>query len=285
MAKQIGGRQPVTVASGSVNAQNPTADRSVHGCNLTVNPNNGIAFLAWTRLTGDTTGVIQLSRSFNNGTSWDTPQNVTTFTRLPVTAGTSTTRSCSNAFGCVAGEQIANGITGFRVPSFAQMKMDSTNRIHLVYEDWNSISLVDIKYVQITNCNTQGQSCTFSSPVNVLNDMGAARDQFLPSISYYSTNNTVDITSLDRRNDPNNSFWQPLEYHCHLSSGSCTTASQWSTSTIVTQSSDNNSADPSFIGDYYQLTSRSVHEADPVWADSRQNSGTELGIWFNRSSQ
>lgn len=248
------------------------SDRSVQGCNIAIN-NNGVVYVAWSKLTSNTAGSMQLKRSFNSGALFDATKTIRTFTRTPTVVG-----NCIDAYGCVQGLYI-NGNTGFRVPNFPYMAIDSSNNLHVVYMDYSSTSLTDIKYTKSTNCATSGSSCTFTTGVKVLNDGSVAKDQFLPSI-IVSTSNTLHITALDRRDSLQNTEWYPKEYHCHLSTNACTVETQWEISSISSYSSINFDGNVNiFIGDYYSVTSNSATEAIPLWVDTRSLGQQKYQIW------
>jgi len=171
------------------------------------------------------------------------------------------------------------------------MVIDTSNNIHVTWTGYSSTSLTNIMYKKITNCTTQGQSCTISSAVNVTNEGTANKDQFLPSITFSSANNTVIITALDRRGSSDNVAWRPTSYHCHINTNSCESSSHWSTSSIGQQSAnyDGSNKATTYIGSYYGVTSTSSREAYAVWGDGRTvNVGGILDprvrIWFDRTT-
>jgi hypothetical protein len=288
--KRHGGTEHL-IDSGTANRRNNAAsDRSVQGCNIAVN-SNGIIYIAWSKNVSDTTANILLKRSFDNGTTVEnTPQLIASPNRIPTVAGAGE-YICISAFGCVIGVTINNTQSGFPVNNFPQMVIDTSNNIHVTWTGYSSTSLTNIMYKKITNCTTKDQSCTISSAVNVTNEGTANKDQFLPSITFSSTNNTVIITALDRRGSLDNVAWRPTSYHCHLNINSCTSSSHWSTSSIGQQSAnyDGSNRATTYIGSYYGVTSTSAREAYAVWGDGRTvNVGGTLDprvrIWFDRTT-
>lgn len=259
-------------------ANDRVSDRSVQGCNIAVN-SNGVIYVVWARLASDTQGKIELSRSFDNGNTFEAPRKVADFTRTPTKAGT-----CTDAFGCVIGV-IANAQrSGFRAPSFPYIAIDSSNNIHIVYQDYSNSTLTDIKYTRSNNCKTQTQTCEFTAPVRILNDNNVSKDQFMPSIVFSGKTNTIHVTALDRRDSTDNTGWRPTHYHCHLLDvNACTQESHWSTSSIGAQSANLDGS--SFIGDYYSVTSNSSREAYAVWVDTKTvNADWKYRIWFDRTT-
>lgn len=283
--RKIGSAELSPLANGTSNPSNLfVSDRTVQGCTIAVN-GNGVIYVAWMRNSEDQHGQIQMRRSFDNGASFDSVQNITTFTRLPTSVG-----NCVNAFGCAKGAFVQNTQTGFRIPGFPQLAIDNSNNVNVVYESYTSSSLTDISYLKLTNCATSGQSCTVSGPVNVLNDGGTLKDQFLGSITYSPRTDTLHIAALDRRSDTQNVKWQPYDYHCELSQNTCTSNAHWSTSNIAGNQPINNfitvtTPGDQFIGDYYRIASTSARDGHYVWVDTRTYNGNQqFRIWSDRTS-
>ena len=268
-------------------ANNSVNDRSVQGCNIAVNTSNGIIYVAWTKLTGDNTVSIRMKRSFDNGNTFDNTQIIARPNRIRTSAGT-----CTDAFDCVIGITINDQQSGFRVNNFPYLAIDSSNNLHLTWTGYNSTASppnTNIMYRKITNCTTQGQNCSISSAVNVVNEGTANKDQFLPSITFSSRTNTLIITALDRRDSTNNTLWRPTSYHCHLNVNTCTSSSHWSTSSKGPQSTNADTEGTqtkthTYIGSYYSVTTGS-REAYNVWLDNRTvNLDSKLRIWLDRTT-
>ncbi|MEM4278811.1 MAG: sialidase family protein [Candidatus Nitrosocaldus sp.] len=287
--KRVGSTgDPIKLDSGtSWQANNMRSDRSVQGCNIAVNTSNGIIYVAWTKLTGDNTASIRLKRSFDNGNTFDSSQIIASPSRIPTTAGT-----CKDAFGCVIGIAINGQQSGFRVNNFPYLAIDSSNNLHVVWTGYASTASppnTNIMYKQITNCTTQGQNCSISSAVNIVNEGTANKDQFHPSITFSSRTNTLIVTALDRRDSTDNTLWRPISYHCHLNVNTCTSSSHWSTSSIGPQSTNSDvegtqTKTHNYIGSYYNVTSN-AREAYNLWLDNRTvNLNSKLRIWLDRTT-
>jgi hypothetical protein len=250
----------------------------INDCAISVGK-SGIIYVTWARLTGSSTGQVELRRSFDGGASFETgagtnPQVVKTFTRAPTSVG-----NCSHQWGCIPGKV---STTGIRVSPMPTSAIDSNWNLHVVFMDYSSSTKTDIKYVKGTSCITQNSACSFSSAVNVLNDGGVARDQFQPTITVSAKSNTIHITALDRRNSSTNTLWQPWHYHCHLASTTCTSSAHWAVTSITTQSSTNDDGE-FFVGDYSGITSSSSREAHATFPDDRLWGGNiDFNIWSNR---
>jgi type 1 fimbria pilin len=120
---------------------------------------------------------------------------------------------------------------------------------------------------------------------HVVNDGGLSVDQFLPSISYSSLANSVDIMAMDRRDDTTNNIeWKMYHYHCHLNTD-CTNSANWVYESITPTITmiDNGLDGTNHIGDYYTITSNSVRQAYAVYMTKEAINGqSAYRIWFNR---
>jgi hypothetical protein len=260
----------LTAASGS---HTPGTNGPVNMCGVSVD-SAGRVYVTWARLTGTSTGSIEMRRSFNDGGSFEAlTQTLKTFTRFPTSVG-----NCSHEWGCIRGQ----GTTGIRVSPNPNTAVDNNGDLHLTYATYSSVSLGNIRYAKITACITPEVSCTISAAVDVMNDGGVAKDQFMPSIYVSQKSNTIHITALDRRNSGDNTAWQPWHYHCHLASTACTSSANWFTTSITTQSSWNFD-NKFFIGDYNGLVSSSTREAHAAWPDVRLWGGNQdYDVWSYR---
>ncbi len=268
-------RPILTLASGT-----GAANALINLCSLSVGK-SGIIYATWARLINATAGIVQMKRSFDGGKSFETTaQNVTTFVRLSQTVGT----SCSFPWGCLKG----TSTSGFRVTPLPSSAVDYNWDLHITYmSNGTSVSppsfatRADVMYVKATGCTTTS-SCTFSSPISVVNDGGLARDQWEPMISVSLKSNTIHITALDRRNDASNTQWELWAYDCNLSIFACTSPSDWAVQRVSSAKSDNLGTD--FIGDYHGIASNSiarVREAFTVWTDTRNSN---FDVFSNRKT-
>lgn len=265
-------------------------------CNIEVNNNvnspNGIIYVTWTKIIADPSQAssvrVEMARSFNGGSSFDSVQTVKTFKRTPTHSGDNgADYACDSELGCIKGRTFTVGsqtfVTGIRAPAFSNVAIDGSNNLHVPYQDYSTSTLTDIKYVKVTSCTTSGSSCTMSSTnPNVVNDGGLSRDQFMPWISYSQKTNALHITALDRRQDSDNEDWKMFDYHCHLNTD-CTSASNWSVIDVASEASTQRDIG-SFIGDYYATTSTPEQELIYVWPDSRVvNSKLKIWIFSDRA--
>ncbi|HEV8405056.1 MAG TPA: hypothetical protein VGQ13_04025 [Nitrososphaera sp.] len=254
----------------------PMTAREVNGCNIAANSNvngaNGVIYVIWTHLLGDPTtansAAIEMRRSFDNGQSFDTLQTVVTLTRSPTPLGENPV--CHADFGCVLGardptSQLTSGIT---TPLFGSISVDNRNNLGVAVQDFSSTTLTDVKFVKITACITSGSNCSFSA-VNIVNDGGLFRDQFLPFLVFSSRDSAYHVVALDRRNDQDNFAWQTFDYHCHLESD-CAISSNWQVGPLSAGSSTNieNNEPTHFIGDYYAPSSNSQQELLAVFPNN-----------------
>ncbi len=264
---------------------------AINFCTIAVGK-SGIIYATWARTINATAGVIEMKRSFNGGTSFETlTQTVATFIRMtPSTLCDTHVPPLTVTWGCLPGNT-SPAASYFRVNPAPSIAVSNDWSIHITYtSNGTSINPLNIKtkadvmYVKTTtNCTGTG-SCMFSTPIRVVNDGAAPTDQWEPSLSLSPRSDTIHITALDRRTDSsptqNNVVWKVWHYHCHLSKFSCTSPNHWEVESI-TAGTINNLGD-TFIGDYHGITSVSIamiREAFTIWTDTRNGN---FDIFENR---
>ncbi|MCI0564539.1 MAG: hypothetical protein MN733_39225 [Nitrososphaera sp.] len=267
-----------TLATGNTGTADPGTGE-VQFCQVAVGP-SGIIYVTWQRLVTQGTGPdlvggtakIQLKRSFDGGSTFETPsQPVKTFTRFPQEYQSTCPEAPGKIWGCLKGEA---GV-GIDAPAIHTITVDTGGDLHIAYSDWDSVTLADIKYIVSTDCETQGSTCTWSSPKKIVKDGNLAVDQWDPAISVSPDTRTIHVKALDRRNDVDNINWRPWHYHCHYGSSDCTTtAANWAVTGITDQDSWNFDSE-TFIGHYNGIASSAAREANALWVDTRLHLGQQ----------
>ncbi len=256
----------------------PSNPSWVGWCNIAVGK-SGIIYVTWLRglynsSTGTYTYNVMMKRSFDGGSTWDSARIIATFNKVDY----------------VSGEN--NKV--LEISNSPHIAIDNNWNIHLVYVTKTSAGDTEIIYRKITNCTTQGSTCTLSSVVDLSNN---SKDQWEHAITVSKKSNTIHITALDRRDDTNNKYWNLYHYHCHLSTSSCTSNTDWAIRRVSDYPSINlttGSSDPGkeFIGHYHGITSSyildsSSKEAYTTWTDTRYDGGVlyrNYNIFTDRSS-
>ena len=237
-----------TIDSPPTNQNDTTPLRNF--CHIAVGK-NGIIYVVWARFDNvlNSTDYIMMSRSFDGGVSWSSPQQIASFTYV------SSVSSYDILVQIFVNPQIA---------------IDNDWNLHLVYVTKTSAGDTEIRYRKITNC-TSTQSCNLQPLVNISNN---SRDQWEPAITV-SRSNIVHVTALDKRDAANNnSWWRLYHYHCHLSTSACTSSSDWYYVRVTNEGTYVYSSGKhiNFIGHYHgiasSIASTNAREAYTIWTDS-----------------
>jgi hypothetical protein len=159
---------------------------------------DGTVYVTWMRCSGsvpigDCSGIpasMMLSKSTNAGRTWSTPTTIATVALPPPT------NICISRNGCLpnTNEPLSN------IPVSVIEGIGSAAKVYVVFQNWTGSQL------QVQLATSLDGGSTFSPPVRVTNS--PLGDEFMPWISL-STNHTLGITWLDRRNDPSNISYQP----------------------------------------------------------------------------
>ncbi len=160
-----------TIDSPPTNQDNPTPLRNF--CHIAVGK-NGIIYVVWARYdnVSNSTGYIMMSRSFDGGNNWTTPQQIASFTYV-------------------------SSVLSYDIPVQIfvnpQIAVDNDWNLHLVYVTKTSAGDTEIRYRKITNCTSSTQSCNPQSLVNISNN---SKDQLEPAVVVSKKSNTVHVTAL-----------------------------------------------------------------------------------------
>lgn len=223
---------------------------AVHGCNLAVGA-NGEIYVVWARYVSVGSDSIVLSRSYDGGNTWTNPVTIASFI---------TFRICPNTNGCIQG----TGSSHFRVDNFPRIATDEFGGVHVTFASYESDSWPtdtgDIMYTRSVDCG-QGGSCTWSDELRINSNING--DQWEPAIYVSIVTDTIYITALDRRNDPENIDWEVWSYHCYIGGNNCWYyPAAWSNERVADYQSNN--AGKNFIGDYHGVNDAAIKDAVTV---------------------
>ncbi len=214
---------------------------------------------------------VMMKRSFDGGETWSTAQSIATFNHVTHIRGD------------------GNNVN-LKISNSPHIAVDNNWNLHLVYVTRTSTGDTEIMYRKITNCTSSTQSCNPEPVVNLSNN---SKDQWEPAIVVSKKSNTVHITALDRRDDSNNIYWNTYHYHCHLSTSTCTSSSDWSINRVSDYPSVNlpDVRPNNFIGHYHGITASyivdsSAREAHTTFTDTRYYGGVlyrNYNVFFDRT--
>jgi hypothetical protein len=148
--------------------------------------------------------------------------------------------------------------TAFRTNSFPAIATHPTNP-NLLYVVWPSDPAGTDDADIFFSRSTDG-GATWSAPLRV-NDDATASDQFFPWISV-GPDGRINVVFGDRRDDPGDALYHT--YYAGSSDGGASFEANVRVSDVASDPGIN--FDGTFIGDYFNVASASVH---PAWTDTR----------------
>jgi hypothetical protein len=256
-------------------------------------PYSGRVYVSWTRFQtlscGGTLSAAPIALSYSSGVSWSSPRTVsatgstcnqgsvpavgvdgdvyvawwncdTTPQRILVARSTNGGFSFSNPVQVAQVATIPSPLppTAFRTNSFPAIATHPTNP-NLLYVVWPSDPAgaddADIFFSRSTD-----GGATWSAPLRV-NDDATASDQFFPWISV-GPDGRINVVFGDRRDDQGDVLYHT--YYAGSSDGGASFEPNVRVSDIASDPGINFNG--TFIGDYFNVASASVH---PTWTDTR----------------
>jgi hypothetical protein len=200
---------------------------------------------------GATTATMMFSKSSDGGTTWSTPVAMTNAGLAP--------DACFCAF--YGSLPDSSGQTGERISNIPSVAVAPNGTLFAAMYNWTG----SFMQVGVVASNDGGTSWSSLAPV----DASVTHDQFFPWVNV-SSNNTLGVTWLDRRNDTQNKKYQPF----------VTTSKDGSTFTVnralTTVKSDpkNDGFGGFFMGDYrgHSWTGGRMYAS---WMDMRTNTSQD----------